>query len=305
MTSISGSKIGKYYTRLTIGRFSRPGPFDSPDFEDKKIILLPLPSELRDDTGVNYTGDDLNGIGDLINGDLSASAAGAAGLRNAETIIDATSSFVTGVLSNAPFMGRFAGALAPDAASASSALQQTLGVAPNPNPSVAFKGPDLRTFSLTWAFYPKSVAESERVHQVIKILKSRALPRNLESKSAALLKYPDMVQVNFFPWDSGGNDSPWNWTERSIVRYKKCVMTNIIVNYNPFGTPAFFEGTNMPSSYQLTINFREIEYMLSHDWEEVQDKANYVGNSENGNIVQEIQRRVTTGIGDLFEALTQ
>lgn len=44
-------------------------------------------------------------------------------------------------------------------------------------------------------------------------------------------------------------------------------MSGVNVNYNAFGTPGFFEGTKLPISYSLTINFKEIEYLLSNDWD--------------------------------------
>ena len=53
-------------------------------------------------------------------------------------------------------------------------------------------------------------------------------------------------------------------------------MDSVSVKYNPFGTPAFFEGTNLPISYQLTISFKEIEYMTGRDWDE-----DYAAQAEN------------------------
>jgi hypothetical protein len=145
-------------------------------------------------------------------------------------------------------------------------VQQLTGLAPNPNPSVAFQGPILRDFSYTWAFYPKSRDESEKIQGLIKVLKRSALPRHSAVNSASILDYPDMVQINFYPWDTGGDPKNWGWTDKSIIRYKKCFMQSVNVNYHPFGTPAFFEGTNLPVTYRVTIAFRETEYMLSEDW---------------------------------------
>jgi hypothetical protein len=103
---------------------------------------------------------------------------------------------------------------------------------------------------------------------MINILKRSALPRNTVKNSAAILDYPDLVQVNFYPWDSGYEKSDWGWGENSIIKYKKSFMQSVNVNYHPFGTPAFFENTKLPVSYQINISFREAEYMLSDDWKE-------------------------------------
>jgi hypothetical protein len=147
-----------------------------------------------------------------------------------------------------------------------SALQNQLGISPNPNPSVQFTGPDLRTFSLSWSFYPRTKVESENIDYMIRQLKASALPSHTITDSTAILNYPDLVQINFFPWDSGGADNQWGWTDRSILRIKKCFMTNVRVSYSEFGNPAFFEGTKLPVAYRLNISFQETEYMLSENW---------------------------------------
>ena len=273
---ISGSILGKYYTRLTIGKYKRPKPFASPKFDKTLVVLLPLPNELRDDTTVSYTNVNLETVGDIVNGNIG-SGIGSAILRNSGAMVMGVGSLAGNAFAAiGGALGGDAGEkLAGGAASAvgsifnaeqiSSAVQQSAGLAPNPNPSVTFQGPVLRDFSYSWAFYPKSADESRKLQSLIKVLKRSALPRHTVKDSAAILDYPDMCQINFFPWDKEGVGD-WGWSDKSIIRYKKCVMQNINVNYNPFGTPAFFEDTNLPVSYQITISFKEIEYLLSEDW---------------------------------------
>jgi hypothetical protein len=281
---ILDSVYGKYYTRIRIGPYQRPTPFKRPEFKSNLIINLPLPNELRDDTTVSYTNINLETVGDLINGNVG-SGVGAAILRNSGNLIAGAGSLLGNIAAAAAggatrsnavegAVGGIAGAIGSlfPAEQITSAVQQSTGLAPNPNPSVAFQGPVLRDFSYTWAFYPKSAEESAKIDKMIKKLKARALPKNFADNSAAILRYPDMCQVNFFPWDSKGTGT-WGWSEKSIIRYKKCVMAGVNVNYNPFGTPAFFEGTQLPVTYQLTISFREIEYLLSDDW----TSTNYEG----------------------------
>ena len=43
-------------------------------------------------------------------------------------------------------------------------------------------------------------------------------------------------------------------------------MSSVSFNYAPSNIPAFFEGTSQPVSIELSIDFKEIEYMLSNDW---------------------------------------
>ena len=264
----------KYYTQLTIGKYKRPKPFDPTRFEKSIILILPLPTDLRDDTSVSYSAPNLETIGDLANLNF-ASGLGSAALRYSGNMINNFGAAAAGTAFGAVGENIASSVLNPD--QITSAVQQSLGVAPNPNPSVAFQGPVLRDFTYSWAFYPKSRDESFKIQRMIKILKRSALPRNTIDNSAAILDYPDMVQVNFFPWDAAlptddrslTYKNQWGWTEKSIIKYKKCFMQTVNVNYNAFGTPAFFEDSTLPATYQITINFREAEYMLSEDWGDI------------------------------------
>jgi len=280
INSPTDSYLGKYYTQLTLGEYSRPAPFTSSEFKTKKIIYFPLPVDLRDNTSVGYNNNNQNleSVGDIINGD-SVNDIGpglrAALARNSGELIKSTASNVLGAGVDAyfggysKFLGKIGGAIDKviSADQITSAIQQMTGTAPNPNPSVMFTGPELRDFSHSWTFYPKNETESNTLQKIIKVLKESALPKNTFAGSAALLNYPNMVQLNFYPWDTGGL-APWGWnSDTSIIRYKKCVMKGVSVNYTPGGSPGFFHGTNGAVATTITISFMEIEYMLSGDWD--------------------------------------
>jgi hypothetical protein len=184
-----------------------------------------------------------------------------------------------------------------------SAFEQAMGTAPNPNPSVAFQGPNLREFGLSWTFFPVSKPESDKLHNVIKILKQSSLPSSASSSGAAILNYPDMVQLNFFPWDSGPIEgNPWYWSEDSIIRIKKCVMNSVSVDYNPSNSPAFF-ADNKPVAVRLSIGFSEIEYMLSNDWGGTRESNTYVQIIERANDAGVRSFGGITGQAAIFGAL--
>lgn len=270
---ISGSYLGEYYMTLSLGPYSRPKPFAKSDFQINTVIHLPLPSEMRDDTAVNYTNQDLNTVGDAFNGSDGIGAS--IGLRNigsaGSTLLGAGAGAVAGSIFGSGFGDTASRAteelFPPD--QVMYATQQYFGVAPNPNPSVMFTGPHLREFSFSWTLYAKTPEESVNIRRLISTLKKRALPENVISGSASILSYPYICQVNFYPWDSPNPNaitSNWGWTDRSIIKMKKCVIAAVNANYNPSNTPAFFEGTKEPVATQLTINLKEIEYMLSNDY---------------------------------------
>ena len=288
-----------YYTRLSIGPYEKNDAFKQATFTTKLVVQLPLPTEMRDDTTVSYTNVNLETVGDAFLGRNSQQMVNAAVLRNIGNLttgaLSASGRGFTGALTGrgapAELMGALGGAfmntvqsLLP-AEQVASAIQQKAGAAPNPNPSVQFQGPVLRDFTLSWAFYPKNKEESETINDLIKKLKGRALPSNNEGNGGAILNYPHVCQLNFFPWDGKGDADENGWTESSIIKIKKCFMSGVNVNYNAFGTPGFFEGTQLPISYQLTISFKEIEYLLSDDWDTSAAAERRVASVQAGDVV--------------------
>lgn len=254
------SILGAYYIRLSIGKYDRPTPFKESKWTPEKAIILPLPTELHDDTSVDYQNQNMEVVGDVINQNFQG-LAGRAALGIGAKLPGA----IAGIISQT-LMDKTDDIMPIE--TIGTAIQQSFGVAPNPNPTVAFKGPELRTFSYSWLLQPRNEAESDKIQKIIKILKSRSLPANSIKDQVSILDYPSLCQVNFYPWDKGGGDNNWGWSDNSIIKYKKCFISNVNVNYTPSNIPAFFRGKNMPVAVQLTLTFREIEFMLANDWEE-------------------------------------
>ena len=157
-TNPTGSAIGKYYTRLRIGKYERPHPFSPSEIKEGLLtVFLPLPDQLSDSTTVKYTETPLESVGDFINnpGEMiptlafrkigAAIEAGASGLGGAATAA------TTGSSAAGDFMQKQLSSIIP-AEKINSAIQQDMGMAPNPNPSVMFQGPTLRTFAFSWSF---------------------------------------------------------------------------------------------------------------------------------------------------------
>lgn len=263
------SLIGKYHCMIKLGEYSRPNPMSPADFKTKQYIKLPLPLEMRDDTAVNYNNTDLTSVGDVINGAIGGGLASYA-LRKSGDLISGGASRLGAAAADTAMPGAgdmigggIAEAFPPD--QVASAIQQSLGAAPNPNPSVMFTGPSLREFNFSWQFFPRSLSESNAIRNVVNTLKAAALPAASFSSSASVLSYPFMVQMNFYPWDNGGK-GPYGWSKNSIIKMKKCMMASVNVNYAPSNVPAFFGGESHPVAISLSIQLKEIEYMMSHDW---------------------------------------
>lgn len=266
----------KYYCTLTLMDYERVNPFEPSPPKNAKFFRLPLPMELRDDLGVSYQNTDLNAIGDMING--AGNVAAGAALRNAGDIAKAGAQGVAGFMQGAgnALGGKAGGAMniagtvgsklanQIDASAVSSAASQGLGVAANPNPSVAFQGPILRDFSMSWTFYPTNAKNSATIQSMIKTLKGAAAAQYSGGGASAVLGYPKLVQLNFYPWDKGGS-GPHSWSNKSIIRLKRCFMASVNASYNAGSAPSFFTDST-PTVTTLSINFKEVEYMLSTDY---------------------------------------
>jgi hypothetical protein len=301
-----GSFLGKYYCRLILADYERPLPFSpgSWDVSKGQTIFLPLPRELSDATSGRYNEESIEGIGDLINFDPAG-----LGFRIALEGAGPTLGAVAGAITKA------AGGLGSIAAGAAevggvnsknitSAIQSVTGKSPNPNPSVLFTGPDMRDINFSWAFYPKNYDEAEKVNEIIKKLKRAALPKPWAGYSSGVLSYPKLCQINFFPWDTGGNANSWGWTDKSIIRIKKCFLSSVSASYSDFGNPAFFHSqkesdTNYSVTYRLNVTFKEVEYILSRDWEDG------VANFQDGTAIgQAVGNTINAGMNVITDAVS-
>lgn len=292
-------ETAKYYCTLALAKYERPDPFAAQQFVPTALFKLPLPLELRDETRVDYNNINMVAVGDILNtggsvlkaealrqsGKLASAAIGAIGKGVGGMVGGAmggregaaTGTNVGGVIS-----GIAQEALPADAIM--TAIQQSMGKAPNPNPTVAFQGPVLREHTLTWTFMPASRDDARNVRNLINRLKRASLPG--VGYSPSILQYPEICQVNFFPWDSKGGGK-WGWGDNSIIKMKQCFMASVNVDYTSGSAPAFFHGdNNEPVVTRLTINFKEIEYFLGIDYgfdqQNYNDKYKIYEPDENG-----------------------
>lgn len=238
--------IGKYKIYFEFMNYSRPAPFANSTSEIDYTVVLPVPAQLVEYYEADWQTSNLGLIGDLADafqqrnnvglGDVAGEVVGAQALRIAESQ---------------------EGALA----GAATVAQQAMGVAPNPNITVAFKGPKLRAHNMSWTFAPKTPDESLTVQRIIRNIKRRILPTTGggANDSTAVLGYPMMVQPKLLPVVKNDPDTP----DSSLYDFKRCVIQNLSVNYAPTGTPTFFRGTNLPVFVQMSFTLLEIEYFLS------------------------------------------
>ena len=78
------------------------------------------------------------------------------------------------------------------------------------------------------------------------------------------LKAPNTWRLRYI--NSQGNDHEY------LNRFKECAMMSSTVNYTPDGSYATYSDGSMVS-YQLTVNFQELEPVLGQDYDELPDDS--------------------------------
>ncbi len=228
--------MGNYFFELNFMKYERPVPFSPATVDTEYTVTLPVPSGLIEYYDVNWQPSELGVVGDVAD----------AMARNGGTLEDAGKNVVKG--------GGAAALRMLGTGALGTLASQEFGVAPNPNLSMAFRGPMLRQFNFVWTFAPKNADESYILTGIIKRMKERILP-GMDSGATQLLGYPNMIQPRLYPTEVF--EGTMDYT------FKKCVIPRMNVSYSPTGIPSFFKGTNLPTFVQLAITLVEIEYWTS------------------------------------------
>jgi len=229
-------QMGHYYMSMDFQSYERPSPQMAAIFKQFQTIHLPIPRDLKENFDL-----DVNSKG------LGAKAGGLADLgtdllRGAGAAVQGTEfAILYGAIAQA-FEG-----------SAADALGQALGAVPNPHLQAIFSGVDLRTHTFQWTFAPRNPQESRNLKAIISQIKRNSLP-DYSTTGTAALQYPPMVEIKLMPW---GND---------LIRFKKCLIKSVSINYAPAGLPSFFAGTREPTMIQLEIQMLETEIQTARDY---------------------------------------
>ena len=234
-----------YWMTLYLGNYERADPYGNTMISPIGSIALPLPdgSGLVDNTSVRWDSQDLGPIGsayDAIaskyNGEEKAALGDAAVLTGSEIVKS----------------------LGPEAASLASSAS---GLAMNPSTSMIFSGIDFRSFSFTWTFAPKNVAENSTLLAIINYLKSKQLP-SFTSGSNVIFNYPQLVKPQIYPstaFNAFGGDvkNQFQW----------CVIKSVNVSYSPQGdSPSFYTKSMSPAFIRLQLDIQEMEYRLPNKY---------------------------------------
>ncbi len=133
------------------------------------------------------------------------------------------------------------------------------GVVKNPMLEVIYSQPNLRQFSFSFMFYPRSEKEALQVQKILDRLRFHQAPEIKNNTGGFFLIPPSEFDISFM---YNGSSNP------NIDKISTCVLTNISVDYAPKGFYAYevfgennpsMGRTGMPVGIGVTLSFLETQ----------------------------------------------
>ena len=124
----------------------------------------------------------------------------------------------------------------------------------NPQLELIYSSPNMRDFTFSFAFYPRSPSEAKTVSQIINLFKFHAAPEIKTGDSGFFLIPPSLFDIQFM---IKGQENP------NLPVIASCVLTSIDVNYAPHGWASYqtegidFGGSGNPVATTMTLRFKE------------------------------------------------
>lgn len=238
--------------------------------ESNGAVLLPIPNTLIDNNNMRITREDMvNTFG------AETAAASAASIRESGF----TGAVVQGSSTMAKGLGNFTSTSSADALYIAKRLfgdnfllgpiSQGAGMTLNPKASLLFQGIELKEFEFNWTLAPTEQAESDLLQNIIKRLKSNALPwYNPETLlTTSMLRYPSTVNMYLLGVDPG-----------YFMFFKTAMISDLSVNFAPNGVSILRGGK--PAAINLNIRLKEMDIHTANDYGLTESALEIVNSSE-------------------------
>ena len=233
-------------------------------------VLLPVPDDIQYKDGPKWEGKDIG-----ILGRFAPEVAATIGGGDSAAITDSIQTFA-----RVGKVGLIKSMIKKLGADPNAVTQNINGKIANPYTEQVFGGIQLRDFQFNWKLVPRNRSEQRSIERIIKYLRRAALPDTSETFGAGggfidtlggeefggnatdrWLTVPNLFNLR---WKQGGDGSEIS----SLPKIKKCICTNIDVNYTPDNVWAtHLDGSNQPApvAIELRIGFGETEIIKSSD----------------------------------------
>ena len=249
-----------------------------PEIKIDGSVTLPIVTGIGDRNAVDWRDESLNPIQALGAGaavatfeDIKKGGLGNAFKKAQGRLDEARDEFATNKDVGSDMAKAINVYLAQQAVGAQGLLSRATGAILNPNLEMLFGGPKLRSFGFTFKLSPRDASEASQVRQIIRFFKQGMSVKT--SSSNVFLKAPNVFDIQYQTFNTDGNliEHP------SINFIKTCALTSCDVQYTPDGTYMTYEDPfRTMTSYQLTLNFGELDPIFDDDYTELDDDNDQV-----------------------------
>jgi len=224
-------------------------------------IILPIPGGITDNNSVNWGEANMNAA-DIAKAGIALGAieGGGEGVEKAIKDIGET------VGGNSEELKKTLGKMIAGTVSGTGdqIMKRGQGQVMNPNMELLFNGPQLRSFGFTFKLSPRTQKEAETIRDIIYRFKRAMAPKKIEPN--LFLKAPNTWRLRYM--NQRGKEHVY------LNKFKECAMMSSAVNYTPDGSYATYSDGSMVS-YQLTLNFQEIEPVFDKDYDSITGTVGY------------------------------
>ena len=223
-------------------------------------IALYIPANALSTTvAQSYEGMDNGALMALAGREIPEITAGSFGKANSALVRDITAS----VLSKGTMKSNF--------------LAAGFGLARNNHVALVYKGPSqFREHTFIFNFFPKEQSETEIVRGLIQDLQDGSTPRLVGMTgsttariTAPFFASPRQWNIKFCVGGRGGHNT--GAENEYLLKINRSVITTMTVNHDPQSIVGFHPDGS-PVQTQLSITFKELEYVTSNDKSSAQHK---------------------------------
>jgi hypothetical protein len=227
----------------------------------KHTILLPIPKQLSDTSGVNWGDSTLSALEAF--GLSATSATMKEGLKGGLNTIMSTKDAFKDVAGDSQFKDAVIAALAGEAVgvlggnvSGRQLVSRATGQVFNPNLELLFDGVNIRSFPFSFEFFPRNPKEGEMVKRIIRTLKQSMLAKRDEGGGKIFISAPDIFQLTYM---KGNRKHPF------LNSFLPMALTNINISYTGSNTySTFYDGT--PTHMRMDLTFKELNPIYAEDY---------------------------------------
>lgn len=226
----------------------------------KATIVLPIQPSITDTNTVDWSQSSLNPV-EI--GLLGLSDAGMNANTDATSILGKMGNTVTQDSNVEKAIKLY---LKQKAVNVEGLLSRFGGAVVNPNMELLFQGPILRPFNFSFRLSPRNNIEAKNVKKIIRIFKEAMAVRT--ASGGLFLAAPHTFEINYINGSTGNGHG-------SLNRIKTCALQSCSVDYAPDNTYMTFndEDNEHPmTSYNLTLQFQELEPVTDKDYDAIEDK---------------------------------